>query len=67
MRTRAVAAAIFAVAFGLSACGKYGAPVRSVQKKPGSAAEATETRPKATRPEEPDLDETATQPSDFDF
>ena len=62
MRTRAVAAAIFAVAFGLSACGKYGAPVRSVQKEAGSSAEATETRP-----EQPDLDETATEPSDFDF
>jgi hypothetical protein len=62
MRTRAVAALIFAVAFGLSACGKYGPPVRSVQTKPGSSAEAGETRP-----EEPVLDETATQPSDFDF
>ena len=67
MRTRAVAAAILAVAFGLSACGKYGAPVRSVQTKPGSPSEATEARPQETRPEEPTLDETATQPSEFDF
>ena len=67
MRTRAVAAAIFAVAFGLSACGKYGPPVRSVQAKPGSSGEAGETRPRETRPEEPVLDETITQPSDFDF
>jgi PBP1b-binding outer membrane lipoprotein LpoB len=65
MRTRAVAAAIFALAFGLSACGKYGAPVRSVQKTPG--AEAGETRQQPTRPDEPILDETTRQPSDFDF
>jgi hypothetical protein len=64
MRSRAVVAAIFAVVIGLSACGKYGAPVRSVKT---TSSEATETRPQDTRPEEPTLDETATQPSDFDF
>jgi hypothetical protein len=66
MRSRAVIAGIFAVAFGLSACGKYGAPVRSVQ--PGQSAagsEATETRPQDIRLEEPGIDETMSEPSDF--
>ena len=66
MRSRAIAAALFALAFGLAACGKYGPPVRTV-KKQSSASEATETAPKPARPEKPTLDETTTQPSDFDF
>lgn len=64
MRIRTVAAAILAAAIGLSACGKYGAPVRTVQQKAGAPGE---TRQEPTRPQEPTLDETATQPSEFDF
>jgi hypothetical protein len=64
MRRQVVLAAVVAVAFGLSACGKYGPPVRTVKE---GASSPSETRSQETRPEEPTLDETTTQPSEFEF
>jgi hypothetical protein len=48
MRSRAALAAAIALTIGLSACGKYGPPQRTVPRRPPAAA----AEPEAPLPEE---------------
>ena len=61
---RRTAAAVLVMAIGLSACGKYGPPVRSVPQQAPSTSEV----PEATAPQpEPWVPEKRiTEPADFD-
>ena len=59
MRSSAALAAVFALTIGLSACGKYGPPVRSLPQQPPPIPEAAETQPQVPEEEIP-------EPGDFD-
>jgi len=50
MRSRAVLAAAFTLTIGLSACGKYGSPERTVPRRPPPPPAAAE--PELQEPEE---------------
>jgi hypothetical protein len=58
MRGLAALAAIAILTVGLSACGKYGPPVRSVPQEPRAGSEATDAEPQkgAPQPSGSDLD-----------
>ncbi len=65
MRRTTAPAALLVLAIGLSGCGKYGPPVRSVPQQVPSASEASQ----AETPEpEPSVvpEERITEPADFD-
>jgi len=51
MRGLAGLVAIAILTVGLSACGKYGPPVRSVPEAPRSGSEATDAEPQQSAPE----------------
>ena len=57
MRNHPAFVAMFTLAIGLSACGKYGPPMRSVPQQPPSPPEATESEP---------VEEEVLEPADFD-
>jgi hypothetical protein len=60
MRSRATFVAMLTLTIGIPACGKYGAPVRSVPQQSASPSEATESQPQVP-------EERIPVPSDFDF
>ncbi len=59
MRSRAVLAAAFTLTIGLSACGKYGSPERTVPRRPPPP-------PAAAEPEPPVLEEEIQGPAELD-
>ena len=66
MRRATAPAVVLVMAIGLSGCGKYGPPVRSIPQEVPSAAE--ESQPDTGTPElEPPVpEERITEPADFD-
>ena len=59
MRRATAPAAVLVMAIGLSGCGKYGPPVRSVPQQVPSTSEAPEPEPSVP-------EERITEPADFD-
>jgi hypothetical protein len=57
MRSRAALAAAFALTIGLSACGKYGHPERTVPRRPPAPPEAAEPEPQVPEEEIPEAAE----------
>ena len=53
MRSRAVLAAAFTLTIGLSACGKYGPPERTVPRRPPPPPAAAEPEPQEPEEEIP--------------
>jgi hypothetical protein len=53
MRSRAVLAAAFTLTIGLSACGKYGSPERTVPRRPPPPPAAAEPEPQEPEEEIP--------------
>ena len=51
MRGLAALVAIAILTIGLSACGKYGPPVRSVPQEPSTGSQATDAEPQQSAPE----------------
>ncbi len=64
MRRTTAPAAVLVMTIGLSACGKYGPPVRSVPQQPPPTSEAPEAE--AAQPEPSVPEERITEPADFD-
>jgi hypothetical protein len=64
MRRTAGPTAVLVMAIGLSGCGKYGPPVRSVPQQFPSASEAS--RAETPEPEPSVPEERITEPADFD-
>jgi hypothetical protein len=51
MRGLAALVAVAILTIGVSACGKYGPPVRSVPQEPASGSQATEPEPQKGAPQ----------------
>jgi len=68
MKSRAVFVAILTASIGLSACGKYGPPMRRPPQPipPPRQATPTPPPPEATEPERPAVEEEVLEPSDFE-
>ncbi len=64
MRRPAASVAAVVMAIGLSACGKYGPPVRSVPQQAPSTTEALQAEPPRAEPQVPE--ERISEPADFD-
>jgi hypothetical protein len=64
MRRTAAPAAVLVMTIGLSACGKYGPPVRSVPQQAPATFEAPEAEAPQPVPWVPE--ERITEPADFD-
>lgn len=66
MRRTTAPAALLILAIGLSGCGKYGPPVRSVPQQVPSASEASQAETETPEPDPSVPEERITEPADFD-